>query len=87
MSEPDNYPAANKSTNRASSRNLPDLTMHGYQVSDLLSACNDLGRFSYLAKEIESERLVVLKEWRPFNFENQSLCYDRTYQKSNDYNS
>lgn len=76
MSESDNYPAVNK-TNRSIGHNLPDLTMHGYQVSDLLSACNDLGRFSYLAKEIESDRLVVLKEWRPFNFENQSLCYDR----------
>jgi uncharacterized protein YjbI with pentapeptide repeats len=77
MSEPDNYPAADKSPNRSNGRNLPDLTMYGYRVSDLLSACSDLGRFSYLAREIESERLVVLKEWRPFNFDNQSLCYDR----------
>jgi uncharacterized protein YjbI with pentapeptide repeats len=43
---------------------LPDFKIHGYQVSEQLSGSTVRGRSSYLAREIESERLVVIKEWR-----------------------
>ena len=44
--------------------NLPDLKIHGYQVSEKLSVHSNGNRISYLARENDSERLVVIKEWR-----------------------
>lgn len=42
---------------------LPDFKIHGYQVSERLSGHAARGRSTYLAREIETERLVVIKEW------------------------
>ncbi|WP_310489470.1 pentapeptide repeat-containing protein [Chamaesiphon sp. VAR_69_metabat_338] len=46
---------------------LPDFKIHGYQVSDRLSEHAARGRTTYLASEIETEQLVVIKEWRQFD--------------------
>ena len=44
--------------------NLPDFKIHGYQVSEKLSVHSNGSRISYLATKDDSERLVVIKEWR-----------------------
>jgi uncharacterized protein YjbI with pentapeptide repeats len=44
--------------------NLPDWKIHGYQVSEKLSLYGNGSRIGYLARENDSERLVVIKEWR-----------------------
>jgi uncharacterized protein YjbI with pentapeptide repeats len=62
---------------------LPDLTIHGYQVLEELSHRNDGKRITYVAREINGDRLVVIKEWHmpgggaePLeNFNTSSLDY------------
>jgi uncharacterized protein YjbI with pentapeptide repeats len=54
---------------------LPDLKIHGYQVSERLSGHADRGRNTYLAREIDSERLVAIKEWRQLDVSTSSPDY------------
>ena len=43
--------------------NMPDLKIYGYQVSKQLSESTNGSRSTYLARD-DSDRLVVVKEWR-----------------------
>jgi uncharacterized protein YjbI with pentapeptide repeats len=43
---------------------FPDLKIYGYQTLEILSERADRTRTTYLAKEVKSERSVVIKEWR-----------------------
>ncbi len=45
-------------------RELPDLNIHGYQVVSKLSARDDGRRITYLAKDLQLNRAVVIKEWQ-----------------------
>jgi uncharacterized protein YjbI with pentapeptide repeats len=43
---------------------FPDLKIYGYEVLEKLSERSDRTRITYLAREVKSERSVVIKEWR-----------------------
>jgi uncharacterized protein YjbI with pentapeptide repeats len=43
--------------------NMPDLKIHGYQVSEQLSESTDKHKITYLARD-DADRLVVIKQWR-----------------------
>ncbi len=45
-------------------RDFPDLKIYGYQVLEKLSDRTDRTRTTYLARDIKSDRAVVVKEWR-----------------------
>jgi uncharacterized protein YjbI with pentapeptide repeats len=64
MNESDNSPEMNTSELQNFGRDLPDLSIYGYQVYEKLSEQIDLGRISYLGLDINSDRLVVIKEWQ-----------------------
>jgi uncharacterized protein YjbI with pentapeptide repeats len=64
MNDLDNSDPKSESVSEIVSNNLPDFKIHGYQVDEKLSEQLDRGRITYLAREIETERLVVIKEWR-----------------------
>jgi uncharacterized protein YjbI with pentapeptide repeats len=64
MNDLDNSDPKSESTIEIVGNNLPDFKIHGYQVNEKLSDLVDRGRITYLAREIETERLVVIKEWR-----------------------
>ena len=42
---------------------FPDLKIYGYEILEKLSERSDRTRVTYLAKEIKSDRSVVIKEW------------------------
>jgi hypothetical protein len=44
--------------------NLNDFTAHGYEVIRELGANRGAGRIAYLAREIDSEKLVVIKQFQ-----------------------
>jgi uncharacterized protein YjbI with pentapeptide repeats len=64
MNDLDNSDPKSESVSEIGSNNLPDFKIHGYQVDEQLSEQLDRGRIAYLAREVETERLVVIKEWR-----------------------
>jgi uncharacterized protein YjbI with pentapeptide repeats len=64
MNESDNSPAMSTSELQIFGKDLPDLNIYGYQVYEKLSEQIDLGRMSYLALDINSDQLVVIKEWQ-----------------------
>ncbi|WP_310428241.1 pentapeptide repeat-containing protein [Chamaesiphon sp. VAR_48_metabat_135_sub] len=86
MNEPDNSSPGNESVHRVSGNDLPDLTIYGYQVSERLSQCKDLGRITYLARDLQhvgrtsekEHRLVVIKEWRIPDLEKSKLSESQT---------
>ncbi len=67
MNDLDNSDPKSESTIEIVSDNLPDFKIHGYRVDKRLSEQLDRGRITYLAREIDTERLVVIKEWRQFD--------------------
>ncbi|PSB56849.1 pentapeptide repeat-containing protein [Chamaesiphon polymorphus] len=75
MSELDESSHNTESADPIVGNDLPDLTIYGYQVSEKLSEHPERNRITYLAKEIDSERLVVVKEWRKLDLEDSSLDY------------
>jgi uncharacterized protein YjbI with pentapeptide repeats len=72
MNDSDNAAAAAGFADRFSSgeatptsdRNLPDFTTDGYRVEQRLSVRNERGVATYLAREIEIDRVVVIKQWQ-----------------------
>jgi uncharacterized protein YjbI with pentapeptide repeats len=64
MSELDAFSPLTKSADRSLDLDLPDLTIHGYQVLEELSHRADGERITYVAKDLNGDRLVVIKEWR-----------------------
>jgi uncharacterized protein YjbI with pentapeptide repeats len=64
MNDLDNSDPKSESTIEIVGDHLPDFKIHGYQVEEQLSEQIDRGRITYLAREIDTERLVVIKEWR-----------------------
>jgi uncharacterized protein YjbI with pentapeptide repeats len=63
MDELNNSSPITKSVPQVTSRDLPDLTIHGYQVCEKLSEHKNQGKSGYLAKDIKLDRLVVIKEY------------------------
>ena len=66
MNELDDSAPVTGSFVQAESDRLPDLTIYGYQVSAQLSAQRvglPAGRTTYLAQDLNDERLVVIKQW------------------------
>jgi uncharacterized protein YjbI with pentapeptide repeats len=75
MNDLDNSPPEMESALEIVGSDLPDLKSHGYHVSERLSVYADRGRSTYLAREIDSERLVVIKEWRQLDVRASSPDY------------
>jgi uncharacterized protein YjbI with pentapeptide repeats len=81
MNEPDNSSPSNESAHQVSSNDLPDLEIYGYQVSERLSERKDIGRITYLARDLKvvggasqtEHRLVVIKEWRTLDLPKPTL--------------
>ena len=44
--------------------NFNDFTAHGYEVIKELGANRGAGRIAYLARELDSEQLVVIKQFQ-----------------------
>jgi len=53
-----------ENTNIVSKNNLPNFLSHGYEVLQLLGNNQQGGRFVYQAKKIETQELVVIKQFR-----------------------
>ena len=68
MSSPPHTP-----TDSPRENNLPDWKMHGYRVRSELSGCRSEERITYLAKDLNADRSVVIKEWRMSVRENIAL--------------
>jgi uncharacterized protein YjbI with pentapeptide repeats len=75
MNESDNSPAMSPSELQIFGKDLPDLSIYGYQVYEKLSEQIDLGRMSYLALDTNSDRLVVIKVWQNRAGQTQPLDY------------
>jgi uncharacterized protein YjbI with pentapeptide repeats len=75
MNESDNSSPTTESATQVSANNLPDLKIYGYQVSEKLSEHNESDRITYLARDLNSDRLVVIKEWRLLNRQTPALDY------------
>ncbi len=54
---------------------FPDLKIYGYQILEKLSEREDGKRITYLAKEVKSDRAVVIKQWRLPDSQSLSLNY------------
>jgi uncharacterized protein YjbI with pentapeptide repeats len=75
MSELDNSFHNTESADPIVGNDLPDLAVHGYQVSKKLSEHPGRSRITYLAQQSDSERLVVVKKWRKLSVEDLSIDY------------
>ncbi len=75
MNDLDNSTPEMESTLEIVGSDLPDLKIHGYHVSERLSAHANRGRNTYLARESDSERLVVIKEWRQIDVSDSAPDY------------
>ncbi len=64
MNESDNYSAVIEPDTQVINHDLPDWNIYGYQVSEKLSERNDRHQTTYLARELNLDRLVVIKEWQ-----------------------
>ncbi len=64
MSEVDKSEPTNESASQIISRELPDLSIYGYQLLEELSTHADGQRISYVAKDLKLDRLVVVKAWK-----------------------
>jgi uncharacterized protein YjbI with pentapeptide repeats len=74
--EPDNFSAITQPAAQAIGKDLPDLKIHGYQVYEKLSECVDRQIVTYLARDNNFNRLVVIKEWGyPSDLQTLSLDY------------
>ncbi len=67
MSKSDAFSPLARSANITIDLDLPDLTVHGYQLLEELSHRPDGERVTYVAKDIKGDRLVVIKEWHISN--------------------
>lgn len=54
---------------------LPDLTEYGYQALEELSAHDNRQRITYLATDLNFQRVVVIKQWNRLNQAASSLDY------------
>jgi uncharacterized protein YjbI with pentapeptide repeats len=66
---------SNESDRQVVKRELPNLRMYGYQVFDQLSTCAERGQITYVAHDLNCERLVVIKEWSASDHHAPSLDY------------
>jgi uncharacterized protein YjbI with pentapeptide repeats len=64
MNELDKSLPINESGSQVIQRQLPNLNVYGYQVLEELATHADRQRITYLAQDLQGERLVVIKEWR-----------------------
>jgi uncharacterized protein YjbI with pentapeptide repeats len=70
----------NPSPNPISSQELPDWSNYGYQLLERLGSQEEDLRCTYLAKEGEGERLVVIKEWRDLEYAGYVPAIERLKQ-------
>ncbi len=75
MNELDKFYTTNESATQVTKRELADLSIHGYQVFEELSTHADGQKITYVAQDLNSDRLVVIKEWRMLNGNLPSLDY------------
>jgi len=64
MNELDDSAPINGSAIQVNSNDLPDLEIYGYQVYEKLSEHPEREQITYLARDINLARLVVIKQWR-----------------------
>ena len=70
----DSYPIT-EFVDPVSSDRFPDLTIYGYRIHEKLSEWNEIGKTTYLATDIDFNRLVVIKQWRTLGNRSPSLDY------------
>jgi uncharacterized protein YjbI with pentapeptide repeats len=70
----------NPSLSPISSQELPDWSNYGYQLLEQLGTHDEDLRCTYLAKEGEGERLVVIKEWRDVEYAGYVPAIERLKQ-------
>jgi uncharacterized protein YjbI with pentapeptide repeats len=75
MNELDKSLPINESSTQVIQRQLPNLNVYGYQVLEELAIHADRQRITYLAQDLQGERLVVIKEWRASAGNSLSLDY------------
>jgi uncharacterized protein YjbI with pentapeptide repeats len=75
MNELDKSLPINESSTQVIQRQLPNLNVYGYQVLEELAIHADRQRITYLAQDLEGDRLVVIKEWRASTGNSLSLDY------------
>jgi uncharacterized protein YjbI with pentapeptide repeats len=75
MNELDKSLPINESGIQVIQRQLPDLKIYGYQVLEELAIHADRQRITYLAQDLQGDRLVVIKEWRASAGNSLSLDY------------
>ena len=59
----DSYPIT-EFVDPVSKDRFPDLAIYGYQVHEKLSERSEIGKTTYLARDIDFNRLVVIKQWQ-----------------------
>jgi uncharacterized protein YjbI with pentapeptide repeats len=64
MNESDDSPAISEFVDPVSTDQFPDLAIYGYQICEKLSERSEIGKTTYLAKDIDFNRLVVIKQWQ-----------------------
>jgi uncharacterized protein YjbI with pentapeptide repeats len=70
----DSYPIA-EFVDPVSSNQFPDLAIYGYQVHEKLSERSEVGKATYLARDIDFNRLVVIKQWQTLDDQVPPLDY------------
>jgi uncharacterized protein YjbI with pentapeptide repeats len=72
MNDFDNTSPSIESIDEIVEQELPDWRIHGYHVSEQLSEPHH-DRMTYLAREDNSDRLVVIKEWQKLDLDDSAL--------------
>lgn len=64
MNESDDSHPITEFVDPVSSNQFPDLAIYGYQIHEQLSERSEIGKTTYLARDIDFNRLVVIKQWQ-----------------------
>ncbi len=75
MNESDDSHPISEFVDPVNTSQLPDLAIYGYQVYEKLSEQSEIGKTTYLARDIDFNRLVVIKQWQMFDGRVPTLDY------------
>ena len=75
MNELDKSSPTSQTGTQLISPELPDLTEYGYQALEELSAYDNRQRITYLARDLNFQRVVVIKQWCRLNPATATLDY------------
>ena len=75
MNELDKSSPTSQTVTPLTNPELPDLTEYGYQALEELSAHDNRQRITYLARDLNFQRVVVIKQWCRLNPATATLDY------------